>query len=107
MKKVLFALLAFLLFGAACGSAAQGDFPAALMAEGEIYLLPPEPSPVEIDPSAVIGYTSSYTDGFPERDGETNFSRELGLPYARVEGGIAILYEGEWWLCPLGEQTGG
>ena len=49
--------------------------------------------------SAIIGYTSSYTDTFPEKDGETNFNREIGMPYAKVEEGIAVLYENEWHLC--------
>ena len=57
----------------------------------------------EVDNSAIIGYTSSYTssytDTFPEKDGETNFNREIGMPYAKVEEGIAVLYEDEWYLC--------
>ena len=53
----------------------------------------------EVDNSAIIGYTSSYTDTFPEKDGETNFNREIGMPYAKVDEGIAVLYEDEWYLC--------
>jgi len=77
----------------------ETDYAAAIMAEGEIYLKTTEPIPAEIDESAIIGYTEYYTDTFPERDGETNFNRSLGMAYARVEGGIAVLYEGEWYLC--------
>lgn len=55
--------------------------------------------PGEVDNSAIIGYTSSYTDAFPEKDGETDFNREIGMPYAKVEEGIAVLYENEWHLC--------
>lgn len=41
---------------------------------------------------AVIGYTVSYMAAFPEQDGETGFGREPGMPYARAEGGAAVLY---------------
>ncbi|MBQ3194801.1 MAG: hypothetical protein IJB59_14665, partial [Oscillospiraceae bacterium] len=57
--------------------------------------------------SAIIGYTTSYTDTYPEKDGETNFNRELNMPYARVEGGIAVLYENEWYLCTPKEENAG
>lgn len=77
---------------------AAGDYPAALQVEGKVYLLGQAMS-AEVDPGAVIGRTISYTEGWPGQDGETNFSRELGLPYARVQGGIAILYESEWHFC--------
>lgn len=84
----------------------ETDYPAAIMAEGEIYLKSAEPMPAEIDESAIIGYTASYTDTYPEKDGETNFSRALNLPYARVEGGIAVLVENEWYLCtPKGAKS--
>lgn len=56
--------------------------------------------PAEIDDSAMIGYVKSYTDTFPKKDGETNISRDLiGAPYAKVDGGIALLYQNEWYLC--------
>lgn len=77
----------------------ESDYPAAIMVEGGIYLLSVTELPGEIDESAIIGYTTSYTDTFPKKDGQTNFNRELHLPYARVEGGIAILYDHEWHLC--------
>jgi len=75
------------------------DYPAAIMVDGEIYLLEGMPMPTEIDDSAIIGYTEAYIDTFPGKDGETNFNRALNQPYARVENGIAVLYEGEWYLC--------
>lgn len=53
----------------------------------------------EVDESAILGYTDSYTDNMPQKNGETNFSRELNMPYAKVEGGIAVLYHNEWVLC--------
>lgn len=114
MKKItamaLFLVLALSLV--ACGKVAAGnngphtatDYPAAIMADGEIYLKSGTAMPAEIDESAIIGYTTSYADTFPEKDGETNFNRELNMPYARVEGGIAVLYENEWYLCTPKEK---
>ena len=56
--------------------------------------------PAEVDESAIIGYMKSYRDTFPSKNGETNISKDLiGEPYAKVEGGIAILYQHEWYLC--------
>lgn len=78
--------------------AVKGDYPAAIMVEGVLYYLEAE-TPGEIDESAVIGYTTSYTDEMPQKDGETNFSRELNLPYAKVADGIAVLHQNEWWIC--------
>jgi hypothetical protein len=78
---------------------ALADYPAAIMVDNEIYLLELEPITGEIDDSAIIGYTSSYSDTFPTKDGETNFNRELEMPYAKVDNGIAVLYENEWRLC--------
>ncbi len=74
-------------------------YPAAIMVDGEIYLMEGTPMPAEIDNSAIMGYTESYTDTFPEKNGEINFSRELGQPYAKVENGVAVLYNNEWYLC--------
>lgn len=79
-------------------AASSGDYPAAIQIEGKIYLVR-DPFPAEIDDSAILGYTTSYTDGWPEEDGQTNFSRELGLPYAEVWGGMAVLFDNEWHFC--------
>lgn len=74
------------------------DYPAAIMVNDTVYLVEGTPMPAEVDESAIIGYTESYTDTFPENSGETNFNPELGMPYAQVEGGIAVLYKNEWYL---------
>lgn len=74
------------------------DYPAAIMVNDTVYLLEGNPMPAEVDESAIIGYTESYTDTFLENNGETNFNPELGMPYAQVEGGIAVLYKNEWYL---------
>ena len=98
-------LCVLLLSGCGLGPHTETDYAAAIMVEGSIYLKSASAMPAEIDESAIIGYTSSYTDSFPKKDGETNFNRELNMPYARVEGGIAVLYENEWYLCTPMEQN--
>ncbi len=75
------------------------DYPAAIMVDGSVFLLSGTPMSAEVDASSIIGYTESYTDTFPEKNGETNFNSELDMPYAKVEGGIAVLYQNEWYLC--------
>lgn len=102
MKRIVMLAMSLLLAAGltACGdSAEKGDYPAAIMVDGAIYLYSPDPMPTPVEESAVIGYTQSYTDTFPEKNGETNFDRELNMPYANVDGGIAVLRDGEWHLC--------
>jgi len=112
MKKVIALCLTIIciLILAGCGLLGphtEKDYPAAIMAEGNIYLKSATAMPAEIDESAIIGYTSSYTDTYPEKDGETNFNRELNMPYAKVEDGIAVLYENEWYLCRQKDENAG
>ena len=109
MKRTIALVLAIIcvLALAGCAPHTETDYPAAIMAEGEIYLKSVTVMPAEIDESAIIGYTTSYTDTYPEKDGETNFNRELNMPYARVEGGIAVLYENEWYLCTPKQENAG
>ena len=109
MKRYIALVLAIIcvLALAGCAPHTETDYPAAIMAEGEIYLKSVTVMPAEIDESAIIGYTTSYTDTYPEKDGETNFNRELNMPYARVEGGIAVLYENEWYLCKQKDEEAG
>lgn len=77
----------------------RADYPAAIMVNDVPYYMKTEPMPAEVDESAIIGYTSSYTSAMPESNGEVNFNRELEAPYAKVEGGIAVLHNNEWYLC--------
>lgn len=100
MKKLLLLLVAAVCISllTAC-SGKETDYAATIMVNGKIYYKTAMALPVEIDESAFLGYTDSYTDTFPKKDGETNFNRELGMPYARVEDGIVVLYENEWYLC--------
>lgn len=100
MKKVLSLFLALLCLTALTGCrTVSADYPAAIMVEDVLYYKPAQPSPGEVDSEAIIGTTTSYTDEMPDEEGETNFDRELGCPYARVREGIAILYSNEWYIC--------
>lgn len=101
MKKILALflaiLLSFSLFG--CGKRVETDYAAAIMVDGTIYYKSIQEVPAEIAENNIIGYTTSYTDKFPKKDGQTNFIRELNLPYAKVDDGIAILIDDVWYLC--------
>ena len=44
------------------------DYPAAIMVNDTVYLVEGDPMPAEVDESAIIGYTESYTDTFPENN---------------------------------------
>ncbi len=100
MKKlILFLAVAFCISLLTACSDTETDYAAAIMVNGNIYYKTAIALPIEIDESAILGYTDSYTDTFPKKDGETNFNRELGMPYARMEDGIVVLFENEWYLC--------
>ena len=76
------------------------DYPAAIMVDGAVYLVPVDPLPAgTVDEGEITGCVDSYTETFPEKDGQQNFSREAALPYAPAEGGLALLYDGAWYLC--------
>lgn len=101
MKRIKMAMLLIcgILTLSACGSGTETDYAAAIMVNDQIYYKSVQAIPAEIDESAILGYTKSYTDTFPKKNGETNFNRELGMAYAKVEGGIAVLYQNEWYMC--------
>ena len=75
-----------------------------IMVEDTLYKSTGVEMPAEVDESAILGYTEAYTNGQPEKNGEANFNRELGDPYAKVEGGVAVLMDNEWVLF---EKMGG
>ena len=77
-----------------------GDYPAAIMVDGTVYLVPVEPLPAgTVDEGEITGCVDSYTETFPEKDGQQNFSREAALPYIQTAEGIALLCDGAWYLC--------
>lgn len=108
MKKLITALFStvciFLL--AACGPDKETDYPAAIMVDGVIYYLSVTEASEEIRDSEILGYTEFYTEAFPKKDGECNFNRKIGMPYARVEAGIAVYMNDTWYLCfPEGQAS--
>lgn len=109
MKKfnILFVLICVLGL-AGCNKGVETMYIEGIVVNGIFYDISHQPMPAEVDQSAIIGYIESYTDTVPKKDGETNISKDLiGAPYAEVEGGIALLYKNEWYLCsPMEEATG-
>ena len=102
MKKYISILLSILciLSFVGCGEDKETMDIQGILVDGVFYEKSYQPMPAEVDESAIIGYVESYTDTIPKKDGESNISKDLiGAPYAKVEGGIAILYENEWYLC--------
>lgn len=102
MKKSIAIGLTLLFIVSMAGCSLYGvasDYPAAIMVGDTVYYLTSQAMPAEIDKSAVIGYTESYTDAFPKENNATNFNRELNMPIAKVENGVAVLYENEWRFC--------
>lgn len=90
--------------GCSAKTSGQGDYPAMIMVEDTLYKSTGVEMSVEIDESAILGQADSYTSGEPARNGEINFDREMGNPYAKVEGGVAVLVDNEWVLF---ERIGG
>ena len=99
MKKLIALALAlvcvFVL--ASCSKSGREDYPATIMVNGTNYYSTDNAVPVEVDES-VIQYTTSYAEnGIPQKDGEANFNRDLGTPYAVIEGGrVVVLIDNEW-----------
>lgn len=77
--------------------AVGGDYCAAIMVDGVVYWSTDTPVPGEVDESAIRTVTS-YTDGQPEEDGQTNFDRDLTNRYAMTDMGLVVLMDGEWIL---------
>ena len=74
-----------------------GDWPATLNVNGTNFYSTDTAVSVEIDDS-VIRYTTSYAeDGIPQKDGEENWNRVTGTPYAVLEDGmVVVLIDNEW-----------
>lgn len=109
-KGLLVLLLAGVLL-AALGKFTQlggtGDYPAAIMVDGTVYLVSVNPLPAgTVDEAEITGCVDSYAGTFPEKDGQQNFSREAALPYAPAVGGLALLCDGAWYLCVPAQVDG-
>ncbi len=106
-RVFLFVLLACFIFSGCSHSGVETDYPAAIMVDGVVYYKTMEELTEEFADSGIIGYTK-YAEGFPEENGEANFSR-AGVPYARWGEGIAVCVEGIWYYCEAhdaGENAG-
>ena len=102
MKKKMasFLVMVCVLTLAGCTKTTETMDQNGIVVDGVFYEKSYQPMPTEVDECAIIGYVKSYTDTYPKKDGQTNISKDLiGEPYAKVEGGIAILYQHEWYLC--------
>ena len=99
VSKVLIGIMvvSLALQCAGCGKSNVGDYPATIMVNGINYYSTDNAVPVEVDES-VIQYTTSYAeDGVPRKDGEANFNRDLGTPYAVIEEDlVVVLMDNEW-----------
>ena len=110
-KGLLLALLLAVALLAALGKFTRpdrtGDYPAAIMVDGTVYLVSVNPLPAgTVDEAEITGCVDSYTGTFPEKDGQQNFSREAALPYTRTAEGIALLHDGAWYLCVPAQVDG-
>ena len=65
--------------------------------EGILYLDTGTAMPVEIEPERIIGKLHTQVTGRPANNGQGNFDCE-GCAYARIEEGIAVLIDNEWYL---------
>ena len=100
MKKITAMMLCLLMILslAGCGrSKSGGDYPATINVNGINYYSTNAAVPVEVDDS-VIKYTTSYAEnGVPTKDGEANFNRDTGTPYAFLEDGmVVVMIDNEW-----------
>ena len=100
MKKITAMMLCLLmvLSLAGCGrSKSGGDQLATINVNGINYYSTNAAVPVEVDDS-VIKYTTSYAEnGVPTKDGEANFNRDTGTPYAVLEDGmVVVMIDNEW-----------
>ena len=104
MKKkiTLLFLLVYMITLVGCNKGVDTMYQLGIVVDGVFYEKSYQPMPAEVDDSAITGHISSYTDTYPKKDGQTNISKDLiDAPYAKVEGGIAILYQNEWYLCTV------
>lgn len=100
MKKLIALVLALVgvLALAGCDKSNDGDYPATIMVNGTNYYSTNNAVPVEVDESVIL-YTTSYAEnGVPQKDGEANFNRGLGTPYAVIEGDMVVVFIDNEWI---------
>ena len=88
IAMVICTILVVALVG--CSTSKDGNYPATIMVTNNAVA-------VEVDDS-VIQYTTSYAEnGVPKKDGEANFNKDTGTPYAILEDGmVVVLIDNEW-----------
>lgn len=100
MKRILVFILVIsscFIFSSCSNIGVETDYPAAIMVDDVVYYKTADEVSKEFTDSEIVGYTK-YKDGFPEKNGQANFSRN-GVPYARYEEGIAVCIDGTWFYC--------
>lgn len=101
MKRLVCLLLCLAVLLCGCADkAAPNDYIPMLMVDGVHYLDSGKgPVPGEVAPEAIIGQITATVEQSrkPTQDGQSNFGC-VGADYARVEGGIAVLIDQEWYL---------
>lgn len=78
-------------------SGTETDYPSALMWNGTIFYLSVQEAG-HVPDSAIVGTVASETDTFPRKNGQANFCPP-DTPVAQTEEGMAVLLDGEWYLC--------
>jgi len=99
MKKLIafiFVLVCVLAL-ASCSRSIRGDYPATIRVNGTNYYSTDNTLPIEVDESD-IQYTVSYAEnGIPKKDGEDNFNRDSGTPYAVIDDSrVVVLIDNKW-----------
>lgn len=98
MKKLATILLCLALSLTGCRNPQKGDYPATIMIDGVNYYSTDNAVPVEVDESAIKHTTSYAEDGIPQKDGEENFTRDAGTPYAILENGMVVVFIHNQWI---------
>ena len=101
MKKFLISLISILLVFSLLGCGRNNrkkDYPASIMVDDTVYYSTGNAVPVEVDESALLFTVSYAVDGVPKKNGEANFGRDAGVPYAVLEDGMVVVLIGEEWI---------
>ena len=89
IAMVICTILVVALVG--CSTSKDGNYPATIMVNGTNFYSTNNAVAVEVD-------DSSYAEnGVPKKDGEANFNKDTGTPYAILEDGmVVVLIDNEW-----------
>lgn len=101
MKKFFVSLICILLVLSLLGCGRNNrikDYPASIMVNDTVYYSTGNAVPVEVDESALLFTVSYAVDGVPKKNGEANFGRDAGVPYAVLEDGMVVVLIGEEWI---------